>query len=99
MTMTLTLNDIDWMSEPLGTVLHHANLSEVQAQDLEEYATVWGATFACGLAVGMAIIPSPLARMKSNRCDRCCAETGLPVGVGSPKNDRECRRILGLTNA
>lgn len=43
-------------------------------------------------------IPGVGSRMSITRCPRCCELAGLPDGVGSPKNDDACRRILGMTN-
>ncbi len=47
----------------------------------------------CGLRAGMEI-PGVLTRMGSPRCAACCHQTGMPTGVGSPKNDEACRRVV-----
>lgn len=50
---------------------------------------------ACGKK-GRLFIPGVFSRINIPRCRECCAATGLPIGIGSPKNDDDCRRILGL---
>lgn len=57
-----------------------------------------GVRFACGVypKERLAYVPGIFSRMGMQRCNTCCDRTGLPRGTGSPKNDDECRRILGL---
>lgn len=50
---------------------------------------------ACGVGSRLTI-PGVGSRMCLPRCVECCALTGLPTGVGSPKNDAACRVILGM---
>lgn len=49
----------------------------------------------CGIGMGLGI-PGVFSRMGAERCTECCQLSGLPEGVGSPKNDAECRERLGL---
>jgi len=51
---------------------------------------------ACGLTPGDWHIPGFFTRMSVDRCTACCQKTGLPEGVGSPKNDEACRELVGL---
>lgn len=48
----------------------------------------------CGYR-GWLELPGVLTRLRTPRCNRCCDALGLPRGLGHPKNDDECRRILG----
>lgn len=78
----------DWVILLNGTVLHGVASMEDDSLDWP-VATVqtlckrsnWGA------------IPSMGSRMSRKRCRRCCTATGMPQGVGSPKNSDECRPI------
>lgn len=49
----------------------------------------------CGIGMGLGI-PGVVSRMGAERCTECCQLSGLPEGIGSPKNDVECRKRLGL---
>ena len=49
----------------------------------------------CGIGWGLEI-PGIFSRMGVERCTECCQRSGLPEGIGSPKNDVECRKRLGL---
>lgn len=94
----LTLNDIDWVVTGRWKTLHHATLTPERSEELDDYASLDDVTFDCGRRVARVHIPGPFTRMGAKRCDRCCDRNGLPRGVGSPKNDAVCRRILGLGN-
>jgi hypothetical protein len=50
---------------------------------------------ACGIGERL-VIPGIGSRMGCQRCEKCCEDTGLPSGVGSPKNDQACRDVLGM---
>lgn len=52
-------------------------------------------TALCGVGFRQTI-PGLFSRMGARRCPDCCDRLGYPHGVGSPKNDPECRRILGM---
>lgn len=47
----------------------------------------------CGIQ-GLLQIPVVSERMENRRCQKCCADTGIPEGIGSPKNDEACRSAL-----
>ena len=51
---------------------------------------------ACGRS-GLMTIPGTGSRMSDPRCPQCCEATNLPPGIGSPKNDLDCRQILGMS--
>ena len=53
-------------------------------------------TTACGLRRDEAFIPGIFTRMGAERCGNCCDRSGFPRGIGSPKNDDECRALVGL---
>lgn len=73
----------------------HALASFDDAELAEEQ---WGGagTTLCGFHSEWLNIPGIFSRMGQKRCNRCCDLSGYPRGEGSPKNDDECRRILGL---
>lgn len=91
----LSLNDLDWVYTGGGGRLHKAVLTREQDAELNDYAAVI-APLLCGLSPRWVHIPGFFSRLGMPRCVRCCARAGLPRGVGSPKNDPECRRVLGL---
>ena len=83
----------DWVESRGGRMLHHLAVA-----DWDDAERNWGAnhgTASCGLQ-SMFWIPGIFSRMGAPRCKRCCRATGLPQGKGSPKNDPECRKLLGL---
>lgn len=43
---------------------------------------------------GVGYIPGFQTRMTAERCRICCRNTGMPEGIGSPKNDDACRPLL-----
>jgi hypothetical protein len=54
---------------------------------------------ACGRTAAMVCIPGLFSRSAQGgrpRCLGCCRATGLSTGIGSPLNDDECRKLLGL---
>lgn len=51
---------------------------------------------ACGAGRRLTI-PGVGSRLCLPRCATCCGLTGLPEGVGSPKNDDACRVLLGMS--
>jgi len=95
MTAEMTLNDLDWVYTYTGNVLHHATFTPSMEAEMEDYASAVG-TLVCRTGLRRVQIPGIFSRMGMKRCDRCCDRNGYPRGVGSPKNDPECRRILGL---
>ena len=85
---------LDWTYTDTTTRLHA--LAEGQP-DVDEWRYE-GVKFACGRTPkgGLAWVPGIFSRMYMPRCALCCDRTGLPRGVGSPKNDDACRLILGM---
>lgn len=51
---------------------------------------------ACGRTATYVCIPGFITRMSAMRCTGCCRALGYVQGRGSPKNDLELRRMLGL---
>jgi hypothetical protein len=94
----LTLNDIDWVYTFHGGRLHHASFTPEQEREMDDYCTAEG-TLDCRVGIVRVSIPGFLSRLSMIRCKRCCDRNGLPRGIGSPKNDNECRRILGMSES
>jgi hypothetical protein len=93
--VTDTLAEIaryDWVEVYDGRRLH----APVAAEYDDDEWLLRDVTTACGLHFGVMGIPGLGARMGTKRCAHCCAALALPRGIGSPKNDDECRRLLGL---
>ena len=81
----------DWVQIDTDDLLHAvATLANEDDADREWMGT--GET-ACGRS-GEMWIPGLFSRMGDRRCERCCERTGMPAGVGSPKNSEECRPIV-----
>jgi hypothetical protein len=96
----LDLARVDWVVGASWNRLHALgqDLTAGQRDALEDYEVQCPGPvrFACGRVGAYASIPGLLSRMGKPRCQGCCRATGLPEGVGSPKNDDECRALLGL---
>lgn len=91
MTTGADLARMDWLVTATGNLLHYGQVDE------DDNETWWeDVRFACGRLARAAMIPGPFTRMGAPRCRRCCTALGYPQGKGSPKNDPECRRLLGL---
>jgi hypothetical protein len=86
--------DYDWMISAHGNRLHHVKLPP-DVEDLDDIFRLAPMAAACGKTLQGACIPGVFTRMGAMRCTGCCRALGLPPGKGSPKNDDECRRILG----
>jgi len=88
----------DWLVTKNGNRLHY--VYTWLPEHLEDMAENWGVfrpvRLACGRTAAGVWIPGVFTRMGAQRCGRCCKVAGLPLGKGSPKNDPECRAILGL---
>ncbi len=70
---------------------------EKQERFTREYFHLGGDVFTlCGRRTNGLSIPGFLTRMTAERCPKCCKLTGLPPGIGSPKNDNACRTVLGF---
>lgn len=89
------LLDADWVVTRKWNLLHHANLTDEQAVELDDTASLDGPIrLACGRTAASLGIPGVITRMGAQRCARCCLATGMPPGKGSPKNDPACRGRL-----
>jgi hypothetical protein len=90
----------DWLVTATGTVLHAVTDSEfkdVHRHDMQhEWAVLHPVRLACGQTAAAVFIPGMFTRQTLARCGKCCRRLGFPEGKGSPKNDPECRKILGL---
>lgn len=51
---------------------------------------------ACGLQRPWVVIPGVCSRLELSRCKKCCKALGYPRGIGSPRNDAGCHRLLGI---
>lgn len=71
----------------------HAPSADARGKFDDWDGSVVRGTSLCGIGVGLTI-PGPISRMGGDRCDHCCELSGMPKGVGSPKNDPECRKKL-----
>lgn len=88
---------VDWVVSRSWNRLHWVDLPDDQLRDLEDECVVTGpVVLACGRTAASVSIPGLFTRLGASRCVGCCRVVGLPPGVGSPKNDAACRRILGL---
>ena len=86
-----------WLVSRAWNRLHFAVLTAGQALELVDEGSLDGPVrLACGRMAAYVCIPGVITRMGGQRCGDCCRATGLPPGKGSPRNDRECRAILGL---
>lgn len=88
----------DWLITHHGDdLLHYATLTNEQAMAIDREQAVLGTlTLACGQEVAWVAIPDLFSRMGLVRCATCCDVVGIPRGKQSPKNDHECRQVLGL---
>lgn len=91
---------LDWLVTEDSSELHAVREEDWTAQNREDMEDCWGVfspvQLACGRRVRSLCIPGIFTRMDAMRCAQCCAAMSFPAGKGSPKNDDECRRILGL---
>lgn len=97
------LADLDWVITPSGGRLHHTSQPDHLAEQLEDNGyldslATGGYTVGldCGRQAARVDIPGVLSRMSVPRCARCCTATGMPRGLGSPRNDPACQALLGL---
>jgi len=94
----LPIADYDWVYMVKGNELHHPRLTQEQHKECAEWGGLYDepVTLDCGIKTTTIMVPGMSSRMGAQRCGECCRVTGLPPGKGSPKNDDECRRILGM---
>lgn len=91
------LTRVDWVVSRSWNRLHYVELTDEQCVELEDEGLLTGPVrLACGRTAASISIPGLFTRMGGTRCVRCCRVTGLPTGIGSPKNSPECRALLGL---
>jgi hypothetical protein len=87
----------DWLVSRSWRRLHFAVLTADQALELIDDGGVAGPVrLACGQTAAYVYLPGLFTRQVAQRCTGCCRATGMPQGKGSPKNDDECRALLGL---
>jgi hypothetical protein len=79
----------DWVVLPSWNRLH---APEEWDDPHEEMRDDRGKT-VCGRR-GPLSIPGVFSRMGLPRCRHCCRMTGMPQGVGSPRNDAACRPLV-----
>lgn len=102
--------ETEWLAVPSGAgpqLLHHADLTlmqlgELAAHELVDTPGAAALLLTCGRITPTVALPGPLDRHEMGRCPGCCANTGIPQGFGSPKNDPAARdalaaRLGGLT--
>ena len=89
------LVDYDWMIPTSGDRLHHVTLPEDISDADDVCFGTPPLTTTCGRTIVGLSIPGIFTRMGAMRCTACCRKLGIPAGKGSPKNDDECRRVLG----
>ena len=87
----------DWFVSTSYNRLHWAELSADHLADVPVYWSIQQPVrMACGRTAKSLHIPGIFTRMGAMRCVGCCRATGMPQGKGSPKNDDECRALLGM---
>lgn len=90
----------DWLVSKSWNRLHalpHGPWTLEQYADIAcEWAIRHPVRLACGRMAAMVCIPGFGSRLGLPRCTGCCRATGLPAGIGSPKNDDAARKVLGL---
>lgn len=90
----------DWYTTFEGRRLHYvrpAEFSDDQHDEMrEDWAVLSPVRLACGRRAKGVIIAGMFSRMGMMRCRGCCRAMKMPPGKGSPKNDDECRKLLGL---
>lgn len=80
-----------WCQTRTSDRLHVVHVAERQSDD---WWTDGEGTTLCGVSSYLNY-PGIFSRMGCYRCWRCCRALGIPPGKGHPKNDDECRRLLG----
>jgi len=91
---------LDWYVTKAWRALHYVRPEDFTAEHRrsmeDDWAVLMPVRLACGRTAAEVRIPGIFTRMSHQRCTGCCRATGLPPGKGSPKNDDECRKLLGL---
>jgi len=78
----------DWVVTKTWNLLH----APLRWDDPEDNCYVEDGRTVCGRTSEL-FIPGVFTRMGAPRCKHCCRMTGMPHGIGSPKNDEACRPI------
>ena len=94
----ISVGRFDWYVSKSWNRLHAVlEWTEEHRADMEqEWAVLHPVRLACGRVASYVCIPGFGTRLDAQRCKGCCRATGMPAGVGSPKNDNACRAVLGL---
>jgi hypothetical protein len=94
----INIGRYDWYVTATGTVLHAVTaFTQVHREDMaRDWAVLHPVRLACGQMAAGVFIPGLFTRGNAMRCRKCCRKLRFPEGEGSPKNDPECRKILGL---
>jgi hypothetical protein len=96
----MTLGRLDWYVTQNWNRLHYVEPADFTPEHFADMADGWAVftpvRLACGRMAKNLHIPGIFSRMSKLRCAGCCRATGMPAGAGSPKNDDECRKLLGL---
>lgn len=83
-----------------GARLHYVRpesfTDEHKADMVDNWCVLTPVRLACGRLVKEVHIPGLFSRMSLMRCKQCCRVMKMPQGRQSPKNDAECRKLLGL---
>lgn len=91
---------VDWCVSKSWNRLHALPCGPWTLAQAEDIAWQWMISgpvrLACGRTAALVCIPGLFTRLGAPRCRGCCRATGLPPGLGSPKNDDACRAVLGL---
>ena len=93
----IRIGRFDWYVTKSWNRLHWAEIpNDYWAGIAMDWAVTEEIVLACGRTAGGLWIPGFFTRGGAQRCKGCCRATGMPFGAGSPKNDPECRVLLGL---
>ena len=94
----ISIGRVDWFVTKTWRKLHAVpEFTDEHRADMEtEWAVLSPVRLACGRMAAGVQIPGMFTRMGGWRCKGCCRATGMPEGIGSPKNSDGCRAILGL---
>lgn len=94
---------LDWLTTRRWRFLHavpEGSWTEGHRDDMRwDWYVSTPTVLACGRVARELCIPGLFSRSRLDglpRCSGCCRATGMPPGLGSPKNDDRCREFLGL---
>lgn len=93
-TVSHEIVEWDWMYGTTGNRLHHVPPPPQADTDPEWPWSCYTIRATCGSLLKWAAIPGMFSRMGAPRCSRGCDRLGYPRGVGSPKNDQDCRPLV-----